>query len=78
MTACLNQLKQIGMFEQVYGILLGTFTQMEREKYSPDITELVKAYAGKELSIAKTKEIGHGTDSKGIVIGEEMEFGRKE
>lgn len=43
MTACLNRLKQIGMFEQVHGILPGTFTQMEREKCSPEITELVKA-----------------------------------
>ena len=72
MVTYLNQLKQIGVFEQVRGVLLGTFTKMEEGKCSPDIIKLVKRYAGEELPIAKTYEIGHGTDSKGIVIGEEI------
>lgn len=72
MVAYLIQLKQMGVFEQVSGILLGTFTQMEKAKCSPEITELVKRYAGGEIPIAKTYEIGHGMDSKGIVIGEEI------
>lgn len=77
MTAYLNQLKQIGVFEQINGILLGTFTKMEEEEAIPTMIELVKRYAGAELPIAKTAEIGHGTNAKGIVIGEEMEFKRK-
>lgn len=77
MTAYLNQLKQIGVFEQINGILLGTFTQMEREECSPGILELVQEYAGKEMPIAKTNEIGHGMDSKGIVIGEELPWKKK-
>lgn len=72
MTTYLSQLKQIGVFEQINGIILGTFTKMELEKCSPDITELVKGYAGSRLPIVKTNEIGHGADSKGIVIGEEI------
>jgi len=72
MTTYLNQLKQMGVFEQISGILLGTFTQMEREKCSPGITELVREYAGAGLPVAKTNEIGHGADAKGIVIGEEI------
>ena len=74
MTAYLNQLKQIGVFEQINGILLGTFTKMEEEKALPSMTELVKRYAGKELPIAKTNEIGHSTNAKAIVIGKEMNF----
>lgn len=74
MTAYLNQLKQIGVFEQINGILLGTFTKMEEEEAIPTMIELVKRYAGTELPIAKTAEIGHGTNAKGIVIGQEMEF----
>ncbi len=74
MTAYLNQLKQIGVFEQINGILLGTFTKMEEEKALPSMTELVKRYAGKELPIAKTNEIGHSANAKAIVIGKEMNF----
>lgn len=74
MTAYLNQLKQIGVFEQINGILLGTFTKMEEEKAYPSMPELVKRYAGKELPIAKTNEIGHSANAKAIVIGKEMNF----
>ena len=31
MTACLSQLSQMGVFEQIRGILLGTFTEMSKE-----------------------------------------------
>lgn len=74
MTAYLNQLKQIGVFEQVNGILLGTFTKMEEEKAVPSMTELVRRCAGERLPIARTEEIGHGTNAKAIVIGREMNF----
>ncbi|MEH2954350.1 S66 peptidase family protein [Candidatus Merdisoma sp. JLR.KK011] len=74
MTAHLNQLKQMGVFEQINGILLGTFTKMEEEKAYPSMPELVKRYAGKELPIAKTNEIGHNTNAKAIVIGQKMNF----
>lgn len=72
MVAYLNQLAQIGVFEQINGILLGTFTQMEEENTQPGIVELVKQYAGTEIPIAKTEEIGHGTDSRAIMIGKEI------
>lgn len=69
------QLKQLGAFEKVAGILLGTFTQMEEEQCSPTVETLVREIAGNELPIAVTKDIGHGTDSKAIIIG--REFGGK-
>ena len=53
-------------------MLLGTFTEMEREGYTPTVETLVKIMAGENMPIAVTKEIGHGTDSKGIVIGQEI------
>ena len=70
MVTYLSQLQQIGVFNKISGVLLGTFTEMEREQSIPSIEELVMRYAGTQLSIAKTQNIGHGTDSKGIVIGE--------
>lgn len=75
METYLCQLKQIGAFDKVAGIILGTFTEMETEKCVPTIATLIKRIAGKELPIAITGDIGHGTDSKGILIGEEIFLG---
>lgn len=66
----LCQLQQMGAFEKVAGILLGTFTEMKN--YSITVEELLKRMVSKELPIAVTADIGHGTDSKAIVIGQEM------
>lgn len=71
MVTYLNQLKQMEVFEQISGILLGTFTQMEEENGISKIEDLVKKYAGNDIPIACTPEIGHGADSKGVVIGKE-------
>lgn len=77
MASFLNQLKQMNVFENINGIILGTFTQMEKEKSLPSIEDLViditKEY---DLPIAKTKEIGHGSDSKCIIIGKEYILGK--
>ena len=72
METYLSQLQQIGVFEQIAGILLGTFTEMEAKQCTPDIVQLVKRYAGENMPIAVTGQIGHGTDAKGIVIGAEL------
>lgn len=69
MVTYLSQLQQMGVFAKVNGILLGTFTQMEAENCIPPIGDLVKQFAGEKIPIAQTKEIGHGQDSKAIMIG---------
>lgn len=71
----LRQLQQLGAFEKLAGILLGTFTQMNAEKCIPTAEKLVSEIAGKDLPIAVTEDIGHGTDSKGIVIGSQLCLG---
>lgn len=78
MVTYLNQLAQMGVFEQINGILLGTFTQMEKENIKPGVTELLQRYAGTRIPIAKTEEIGHGTDSRAIMIGREIKCVRVE
>lgn len=77
METYLCQLQQLGAFHKVAGIILGTFTEMEAEKCTPTIATLVKRIAGKDVPIAVTRDIGHGTDSKGIVIGQELYLGEK-
>lgn len=72
----LRQLQQLGAFKKAAGILLGTFTQMSAEKCVPTVETLVCETAGKDLPIAVTEDIGHGTDSKGIVIGRNLCLGQ--
>lgn len=67
-----SQLQQMGVFDKVSGILLGTFTQMEQENAQPDVVTLLKRFVSPRLPIAKTAQIGHGTDSKGIIIGQQL------
>lgn len=72
MVTYLSQLKQVGVFGQIAGLLLGTFTEMERDGSSPSIIDLVKSYVGADIPIVKTSEIGHAANSKGIVIGKKI------
>ena len=69
MASCLAQLRQMGVFETAGGILLGTFLRMEEEGECPGIEALVKEYAGPDIPIARTVQIGQRPDSRGAVIG---------
>lgn len=72
MTTYLSQLRSCGVFNKINGILLGTFSEMEKAGCKPEITTLVRSFAGDQMPIAQTREIGHGTDSKAIWIGKEI------
>ena len=74
MSTYLAQLGQLGAFDKVSGVLLGTFTTMEQNHCVPDMITLVKEICGQNIPLAKTAEIGHGDDSKAIVIGREIEL----
>jgi len=75
METYLCQLQQLGAFEKCVGILLGTFTEMDEKECVPSIVELMQKMVGKNMPIAVTKDIGHGTDAKAIVIGKEYVLG---
>lgn len=72
--AYFTQLKHMGAFSEINGVLLGTFTGlMSRE----DITAadiLTEVCNDSKLPVAVTDEIGHGADSKAIIIGRELEL----
>jgi len=71
----LTKYKQMGVLKKVKGIILGSYTEMEREKYLPNIVEITKEIvSNSNMPIVKTNEIGHGKDSKCIVIGERIKF----
>ena len=70
----LNQLEDIGVFQQVAGVLLGTFTSYEKANLKYSVYDLLKMHISDELPVAFTAEIGHGHNSKAIMIGKEMIF----
>ena len=75
MTTYLTQYKQMGAFKKAKGVILGSYTEMEREKYYPSIVEIIKEVVNDtNMPIIKTNEIGHGKDSKCIIIGGRIEI----
>ena len=70
LTTYLYQLRQMQVFTQVKGLLLGQFTQWEREGASPTIEEMALSVTEQYgISIAKTDEIGHSSDAKALWLG---------
>ena len=65
----LTQLKQLGVFDKISGLLLGTFTNIEKIYNKNDIYSIVKDFIDKDLPVAKTSEVGHDINSKMITIG---------
>ena len=73
MSTYLNQYKQLGVFKQVKGILLGSYTVMEQDGLTPTIEALVqKIVDDPTMPIVKTSQIGHNMDSKAIHIGKSI------
>ena len=70
LAAHLAQLKQIGVFDKISGLLIGTFTKIEKEISVEELFELVREYIPSSLPVAKTQEVGHAKDSKALKIGE--------
>jgi muramoyltetrapeptide carboxypeptidase LdcA involved in peptidoglycan recycling len=75
MATCLSQMKQMGVFNSISGLLLGTFTRMEKKNEAPDMVELVRRAAKDyDFPIAKTHDIGHASSSKCLMIGTKQTF----
>lgn len=76
MITFLSQYKLIGAFNQIKGIILGTFMQMEREELHPTMEELVLEIVDNPyMPIIKTEDIGHAVNAKAILIGKKVKFG---
>ncbi len=68
-----HQLKAMHVFERLSGLLLGTFTELEGEMGGQSIRSLLERLClPKALPVAKTFQIGHGADSRALVIGETL------
>lgn len=78
--AYFSQLRQMGVFDKIAGLLLGTFTEME-EMGCGELVKKIALFEAKhagrpELPIACTREIGHGADSKCLMIGGKLRISK--
>lgn len=73
MITYLAQLKQLGAFERINGILLGTFTRLEEMQMRYCLEQEVLDISG-GLPVAVTRDIGHGSDAKCAWIGKRYHF----
>ncbi len=68
--AYFNQLLCMGVFSKISGVLLGTFTELEAV-YGENAPQklLLEILQNHQIPIAKTKMVGHGSDSCALPIG---------
>ncbi|GAA0086174.1 LD-carboxypeptidase [Clostridium sp. CTA-7] len=66
----ITQYQQIGAFNNLNGILLGSFTELEKSQNSIRVEDIIiKKLKDTNIPIAKTSDIGHGANSKCLPIG---------
>jgi muramoyltetrapeptide carboxypeptidase LdcA involved in peptidoglycan recycling len=71
----LNQYQQVGVFNQVRGVVLGTFSHMENHQLVPTVeTMLLNLTINNPIPIVKTYSIGHEADSKCVKLGTHYVF----
>ena len=69
MMTALEQYRQMEVFDQVNGVIFGTFSKMEEEQLKPEIGELIQEIVPEHISVARTRYIGHYTDARAVVLG---------
>ena len=70
----LEQCRETGIFNQISGVLLGTFSELGKLKESRLPEEILLDLLPANLAIAKTEFIGHRPDAKAIRLGQECAF----
>lgn len=71
--SCLNQLKQIGCFEKIKGVIIGRFIEFENKFGRKLLLEIFESFLVNK-PIIETEQIGHQEDSKAIYIGKRYDF----
>lgn len=70
----LEQCWETGIFNQISGVLLGTFSELDKLKESQLPAEILLDLLPAHVPIAKTEFIGHRPDAKAIRLGQECAF----
>lgn len=66
------QLKSLKSFEKVNGVILGTFTQLEKEQGTKAIEEIALHFIDEKTPVVKTEKIGHSPYSRAVEIGKNI------
>ena len=74
MAAQFGQLRQLGVFQKVKAVVLGTFSKMEETGAMPTVEEIALQYIPETIPVIKTKEVGHAKTSKAVIIGGMYKF----
>ncbi len=70
LTSQLAQLRLMGVFDRISGLILGTFTELESRGY--DVFEdLIRHFLPETLPVFNTGEVGHDPGSRGVILGAE-------
>lgn len=73
MVSLLAQLQQVNGLNKCAGLILGTFTELESHNEFSILEEYLHEISqSTSIPIVKTNEIGHGSNSKCIIIGQEI------
>jgi len=67
--AGLHQLRQMGALEEVAGVLLGTFTALQRDHGQDAPTRIALEVLDGRTPLAVTRDFGHGPDSRALRLG---------
>lgn len=68
----MTQLRQLGVFDRISGVLLGTFTQLDELLGREESLALLQSLLPRELPVAQTPSIGHGADARAVWIGRKV------
>ena len=66
------QLKSLKSFEKVNGVILGIFTQLEKEQGTKVREEIALHFIDEKTPVVKTQEIGHSPYSRAVEIGKNI------
>lgn len=69
-----GQLRQLGVFQKVKAVVLGTFSKMEESGAVPTVEEIALQYIPENVAVIKTRQVGHAKASKAVAIGARYSF----
>ncbi len=70
------QLAQMGALDAAAGVLLGTFTKLEAQGGMEAATAHMRRLLGANKPLARTRQVGHGADSRAVWIGRPLRLER--
>lgn len=76
LAAQFGQLRQLGVFQKVKAVVLGTFSKMEETGALPTVEEIALKYIPDHVAVIKTGKVGHAHNSKAVLIGGYYRFER--